>query len=506
MSFARYIAAIRRRWWLPVSCVVLGAVATYVFSSSRQYSYRSTASILLLANDPGSTILERGLVNGDGDRYLQNQVDVVKSDVVLSLASAKLNLSTERLKAMVGSKQLGLKDLLGVSATAASAPEAQRIVAAVSESYVEFRRLDAVKGLETAAADLDPRLEAFSAALTKAADRVAKTTEGSSERKLAEADFTSNNDLYQNMFVQKQQFLNEVPLKKGSALITNTATLESSPVSPRPIRNALAVGLAGLLLGVGVTLLLAQLDSSIQDPADLERVGMSPVLADLPRDRQSDRQSSYLAAYEKPTGPFAEGIRTLRTAIQFYNCDRPLKTVVFTSCSNDEGRTLVASNLAVSFAELGLRTLFICGDLRNGASSMRLPTDSSGDGLSDALSMLRMSNGSDWSYGEFTPYLTPVESVGVVVMKPGSTFDHPERLLSSSAISSLVHAVRDHFEIIIIDAAPLGVVSDALEFGAVADGTVLVSGAGTTSAAVLAKVTSALGNTSVPVLGAVLTR
>lgn len=169
----------------------------------------------------------------------------------------------------------------------------------------------------------------------------------------------------------------------------------------------------------------------------------------------------------KPKSPIAEAYRGIRTSIEFSNLDKELKVISVTSSMQNEGKSTVMANLAVSFANLDKKVLIIEGDLRN-PSVHRMFNISNINGLTDILL-------GNKSFTE-SVYCTDVKNLHVLTCGPIPP--NPSEMLSSKRIREFVESVRDYYDYIFIDAPPIGIVTDAGIISTYTDGCIFVVGAG----------------------------
>lgn len=169
----------------------------------------------------------------------------------------------------------------------------------------------------------------------------------------------------------------------------------------------------------------------------------------------------------KPKSPIAEAYRGIRTSIEFSNLDKKLKVINVTSSMQNEGKSTVMANLAVSFANLDKKVLIMEGDLRN-PSVHRMFNISNINGLTDIL----VNNKSFLD----CVYCTDVKNLHVLTCGPIPP--NPSEMLSSNKIRQFVDSLRDYYDYIFIDAPPIGIVTDAGIISTYTDGCIFVVGAG----------------------------
>ncbi len=169
----------------------------------------------------------------------------------------------------------------------------------------------------------------------------------------------------------------------------------------------------------------------------------------------------------KPKSPISEVYRGIRTSIEFSNLDKELKVISVTSSMQNEGKSTVMANLAVSFANLDKKVLIMEGDLRN-PSVHRMFNISNINGLTDILL-------GNKSFTE-SVYCTDVKNLHVLTCGPIPP--NPSEMLSSKRIREFLESVRDYYDYIFIDAPPIGIVTDAGIISTYTDGCIFVVGAG----------------------------
>ena len=193
--------------------------------------------------------------------------------------------------------------------------------------------------------------------------------------------------------------------------------------------------------------------------------------------------------------PIADAFRTVRTNISFSDVDNEMKTILFTSTKQNEGKSTVISNVAYSFSKLeNCKVLLVDLDLRN-------PT---------VHKMFHVSN----TYGlmEHLKNDRPLEKCvykieeNMYVLPTGSTPPNPAEMLSSKKIANFLKNIKDHYDYIFIDAPPVGVVSDATVISKNVDGVMYVVGANDTDLSHAQIGIENLKKADANVLGAVLNK
>ncbi len=200
-----------------------------------------------------------------------------------------------------------------------------------------------------------------------------------------------------------------------------------------------------------------------------------------------------LITLHNPKSPIAEAYRTLRTNIQFSNVDGELKLLCVTSSGPSEGKTTSATNLAETFAQAGNRVLIIDGDLRR-PRVHKVFKVSNNKGLTNVLA------------GQYSvDDVTQITGTDVTVMTSGPIPPNPSELLGSQKMKDLMQQLKQRYDVIIIDAAPVGVVTDAAILSTIVDGTILVVASGKTEIDGAKRAKQLLENVGARILGVVMT-
>ncbi|SHJ13430.1 CpsD/CapB family tyrosine-protein kinase [Parasporobacterium paucivorans] len=186
-----------------------------------------------------------------------------------------------------------------------------------------------------------------------------------------------------------------------------------------------------------------------------------------------------------------EAYKKLRTNIQFSGHD--IKTVGITSCLDDEGKSSIAFNLALSTASAGKRTVFVDADLRKSVTMGRYRIEENVEGLSHYLS------GID---AEESVYPTSISNL--YMLFSGPLPPNPSELLNGERFRNLVRRLRQEYDYVIIDTPPLGKVIDAAVVAGVCDGVILVISTNRVSYKFAQAVKEQLEKTGCRILGAVL--
>ena len=345
-----------------------------------------------------------------------------------------------------------------------------------------------LRGLTDRIASLDQVLSQFAADLRRIPAKEIQLARMKRQAKVTE-----------EIFVTLQSRMKEAQIvaavQDPSVRIIDPAILPLKPTSPnKPLDFMLAI-ILGIVLGGSFAFVKENLDTTIHTREELQvESGAVPVLGLIPRIREPARVTngkrhirwplrpthiatspaairSKLVAGRNPRGSASEAYRALRTNLTFAQLEKAPKTIVFTSPAPGDGKSTSSSNLAITLAQQGLRSILIDADLRRGAMHEAFDT-SARPGLSDYL------------LGGLS-----LEEVIRRVDLQGEAFDfiptgtlppNPAELLASTRMQALLEHLDGEYDAVIFDAPPLNIVTDAAVLGARTDGVVLVVRAGVT--------------------------
>lgn len=286
--------------------------------------------------------------------------------------------------------------------------------------------------------------------------------------------------------------IDDITSGQVSVNVLREASVPQVPISPNANLN-LALGLLiGLAIGVGLAVLLEVLDTRIRGQRDVEALTASPIIGGIAFDPNAAARP--LIVQDDPHSPRAEAFRTLRTNLQFLDIEPGARSFVVTSSVPGEGKSTTSANLAIALADSGARVVIIDADLRRPKLADYMGLEGA-VGLTDVL--IQRASLSD--------VLQPWGRRGLNVLPAGSVPPNPSELLGSRAMQSLVHALEQEFDVVLIDMPPLLPVTDAALVSKMTKGALVVAAAGKTDRAELQGALAALENVGAKVSGVIIT-
>lgn len=298
--------------------------------------------------------------------------------------------------------------------------------------------------------------------------------------------------LYTNLVdrVMQSDILGSVEIANVS--VVDKAVPPSSPSKPNLRLNA-AVGLAlAILLGAAAAVLVERLDTTVKTPEEIEDLTRLPVLGVIP---VVDKEPAKVTSAD-PKSRGAEAFRTVRTSLVLApRQGRAARAFLVMSSGPNEGKSVTASNLAISLAAQGHRTLLIDADFHRPAQHKNFGVENA-KGLSTALV-------TEGPIEEFAQK-TPIENLWL--MTTGPTPPHPAELLGGPATKGRIEEARSKFDRVVIDSPPVCAVTDSLVIAPIVDAHLLVIQPGLTSREGLKRALSMVKGVGIALVGTVLNK
>lgn len=331
------------------------------------------------------------------------------------------------------------------------------------------------------------------------------------DRELAklERDVQVHNKLY----IMLREKYEEARIREAGQMniirVVDTAVPPAEPMFPKKKLTLMLAGFFGVLLGIGFAYGQEYLRDTVYDEGDLLQygirvIGTVPVLSEKKRGKSKKTGKakvnrardifSHLLTYRQGYSSIAEAYRVIRTSIYFTNKKQKNRTILITSAGASEGKSTTSANLAITFANKGVRTLLIDSDLRRPVLDMLLLGTQSKTGLTHHLG-----NALNW---EEVVRETSVKNL--FLMPAGALVRNASELLCSKGMQLFLREAAKHFGIVILDSPPLLPVTDATVLASFVDGVVLVVRVNETKKQFIRRSLELLRSVDATILGAVL--
>jgi len=276
------------------------------------------------------------------------------------------------------------------------------------------------------------------------------------------------NDMLYSFLLQKNA---EAQIQKASNTPDNEVIdypkSGDKPVVPKPALTYLIALLAGLGLPLLIIIIIQALDNSIKNEDDLKKITDLPVAGRIPHSKNRVQK----AVLDEPFSPLAESFRTLRAKIQFFTQGIKSPVILITSSMPDEGKSFSALNLASVYSMMGRKTLLVGFDLRR-------PVSFSDVKIADEKGISTWYLDGDIEIIEQSSHLD--------ILPTGPKPPNPSELIASPNTKALLNSLREKYDYIILDSAPIGTVTDSIALALLADATIILVRYGKTIAPLLA--------------------
>jgi polysaccharide biosynthesis transport protein len=331
----------------------------------------------------------------------------------------------------------------------------------------------------------------------------------------------SRKKLYEDLYTKLQEANVSAGIKATNITIIDPARSQSNPIRPKRGPN-LALGiLFGMFIGLATAFAADSFDRTVCDPTEIEEITGRPVIGVIPDfgtiNRSYEDQLAYGARRlkkqsKKPTEetPFAtsvwlldhpasaaaEAFRELRTAIMLSRAAEGPKIILMTSCIPKEGKSTVTINMAATFAQQGKKVILVEADMRRPSIKLRMKL----------LTKLGLSSVLAGSCTFDEAILRGVNVPTLDILPAGPRPPMPSEILGSTTFNELLETLRSQYDIILIDTPPALMVTDAVLISSKADVVVWVAQVGAVTRPYLARATSLIERSKMPVIGFVVNR
>ncbi len=493
MELRDYLDVIRARKWLVIGVTLLVGGLALGVSLLEPRVYQSEALLVIAESDAGTTLLGANVADfaGEPERGLQTQVELVQLRPVLEEVTRQLSLqmTPEELEEDLDVAVAAGTSLISVRARSESPEAASDIANAVAHEYVRRSQEGRRESIGAAATELESRLRDVEAEIRELGRRL--SDEDSAQDLETEIRILAEG--YSTLAEQLVQLQINEELETGAGRVVSEAVATDTPVSPTPLRDTLAGLGVGLVAGLGAAFLAEYLDEKIRDAAEVERLTGVPVLGSIPWSSSSADSGDRLAVADDAGSSEAEGYRVLRSSLAFVNFEGGYSCLLITSALAGEGKSTVASNLALSLAQAGHKTVLVSTDFRR-PSTQRFFGIANTIGLSDVL----------LGSNSLKAALQRPGDEPLLILTSGKMPPNPSELLASEKMGAVFQELDDWADWIVVDAPPLLAVADPAAVSRWADGVALVVQAGESSREALSRSREMLDRVGADLVGTIV--
>lgn len=489
LDLTYYLDVVLRRRWIVAAAAVIVFVTAALITFTTKPVYQASA-LLVIEKERGGVVQNGSMVENSNDDYYQTQYKLLQSRSLLQRVYTDLKLSETsefadprgmvKLQKAVTISPVQRSRLVYVRVDSHDAMLAAAIANRLSEAFVEqnlanqlfiskevLQALQA-KGGDSNAADLpavvnSPLIQSLKGEYAKLQSSYAELYSRYTEKhptvirvksSMVALDSQIRSETARIVASMKTELSGQ--LKGNNVRIIDTALVPESPIKPKKSTNLLLGLLGGLSLGLGLAFLIEMLDQSVRTQEDIENKLGQPFLGVLPQTRIQDRKI-YAPMLADELSLTSEAFRNLRTMVDFAGVGGKAKALLVTSTIQGEGKTYVASNLAVALAQLGESVLLIDGDLRR-PNIHRAFEISSEKGLSEFLVSGRKTE-------DVLDLVQKSGIPGLSILPCGQRPPNPSELLNTPRLGALVAWARENFDRVVVDCTPMFPINDTLLWG-----------------------------------------
>jgi capsular exopolysaccharide synthesis family protein len=315
------------------------------------------------------------------------------------------------------------------------------------------------------------------------------------EYRTLERDAASNRQLFDSLLQRAKETGISGELKTSNVRMVDQAEVPRSPIGPGVMNNLVLGFLAAFLLGLGTTFALERVDNRIKAPEEIVRHLNLPLLGMLPALSKRKFFTRVPMVDDGVPPTFVEAFRVIRTNVMFASAQDGPRTVIVTSTCPHEGKTMVATNLAISLAMTGQRVVLIDADMRrpNAHQIFDRPQE-------PGLSNLLVGN------AEVRDVVRPVTLANLFVVTAGYVPPNPAELLVSDRFKQFIEKLKTKVDWIVLDSPPVMAVIDAPIIAHLASGVVFVVGSEMASRPAITASLEQLDKTGATFFGVILNR
>lgn len=283
----------------------------------------------------------------------------------------------------------------------------------------------------------------------------------------------------------------------------NNISMIDEPLTPDAPSNAsntkaiVVINGGGIIAALMIIFLIFYFDNTVKTSEQVEDKTKLPVLGSIPSVSKKNEKERDLIVHNNPKSPISEGIRTIRTNLQFSSMGKNVNKIMVTSSMPEEGKSFTSANLAIAFAQDGHKVLIIDCDMRKGRMH-RIFEMSNGKGLSNLLI--------DDVEKNYKKYIKETKIENLSLLPSGMVPPNPSELLNSDANKELIEILEREYDYIIFDCVPINGLPDSLIMANYVNKAIVVCASKITPTDLLKKTVSSLQNVDADIAGIVINK
>lgn len=376
----------------------------------------------------------------------------------MQVIPANLGLNNANLNALISKyNEAVLQRNRLLKSSSEDNPFVQRLTAELEEMWPSIRMsLDAIRSdVMTQKSSADRQYNMYSSRISSTPTQERALTNMSRQQEIKA-------NLYLMLLQKREENYISLASTAAKARVIDSPQLMGQVAPKRTIIWLVALAL-GIGFPIGLLYLLSLLRYRIEGREDVQKLTKISILADIPMAGKAMDGEKALVVRENTNNAMEEAFRGLRTNLRFI-LQGDEKVILCTSCIPSEGKTFVSTNLAMSLALMGKKVIIVGLDIRKPrlVKLFGLPSDKKG--ITSFLS------GNDQTYALLDAQIEHgVVNANLDVLPAGVIPPNPGELISREQLDKAVQLLREHYDYVLLDTPPVGLVSDTLSIGRVAD-------------------------------------
>lgn len=326
------------------------------------------------------------------------------------------------------------------------------------KSNVQATLDGSLKGLLITKADLEREASRFSRRISDAPGQERQFVSIARQQEIKAG-------LYLMLLQKREENAIALAATANNAKIIDEAIADDIPVSPKRRMIYLIALVLGVGIPVGIIYLIGLTKFKLEGRADVEKLTTIPIVGDIPLTDEKNEKDGSIAVFENQNNLMSETFRNIRTNLQFM-LQNDKKVILVTSTVSGEGKSFISANLAISLSLLGKKVVIVGLDIRKPGLNkvFRLSTKEKGITLylanpeTDLMSLVQPSDINQNLY----------------ILPGGTVPPNPTELLARDGLDKAIEILKKSFDYVVLDTAPVGMVTDTLLIGRVADLSVYV--------------------------------
>ncbi|MFT5116981.1 MAG: succinoglycan biosynthesis transport protein ExoP [Kiritimatiellia bacterium] len=349
------------------------------------------------------------------------------------------------------------------------------------------------KGLEISYSAAQDSERALRQQIANVKNRLQKVSRKEFSLRELEREVEANRQVYEVFLNRGKETSETANLKSVYARVIDMALPADHPSKPEKKKIVMVAVLFSAMFAAGVVLLLDWLDNTIKTPEDVEERLRVPLLGHLPLDKKNKNDTPFLGFLDEENWHFSEAARTIRTSFILSGLDKPAKVTVVTSSVPNEGKSTVSLCIAHSLGQME-KVLLIDADMRRPSIGKALDISLLTPGLSNLIA----------GTANLEECITCLPKSEVHVITAGVVLGNPLDLIAGERFSKVLDMLKEKYDRIIIDSAPIQAVSDSIVIATHADALIYVVKSDSSSTPVIKRGLRRLSETNARFSGVVL--